>query len=172
MRTYYTHTLPLIQIAQHYYISSELCEMFTSMMVNAWCASASAPSNMLMLMYTSRASATNIARIYNEAFIDPLVRADLPATWCYRMRLDQEDVWSGFLLFALLNDIKERRDSGHQEVLELAHDAPSQSKRLRPALQARNERMIGPGQEYWNHACELCCWISEDCDGNLRTYLI
>jgi hypothetical protein len=46
--------------------------------------------------------------------------------------------------------------------LEVAHNAESQAARLRPALQARNMKMAGPGQEAWNHACELCCWVFKD----------
>ncbi len=76
--------------------------------------------------------------------------------------MEIEDVWMGFYLHGLLNDIRERRDSGEEVVLELPHDAASQGERLRPALQARNQRMIGPGQENWSHACNLCCWISTD----------
>ena len=37
IRTYYVHEIDMIQISQHYYITSDLCEMFTSMMANAWC---------------------------------------------------------------------------------------------------------------------------------------
>jgi hypothetical protein len=56
-------------------------------------------------------------------------------------------------------------------VLELDHNATSQAHRLRPALEARNRQMVGPGQEEWNHACDLCCWVFVDEDGNLCMYL-
>lgn len=97
--------------------------------------------------------------------MDPLVCSNLPATWNYRLHLEQEDVWMEFLLFALLNDIQERRENGYEEMLQVRHDTSSQAERLRPVLQARNKCMIGPGRENWNHACNLCCWISKDDNG-------
>lgn len=51
-------------------------------------------------------------------------------------------------------------------ILELQHNASSQAERLRPHLRSRNMRMVGPGQEQWNHVCDLCCWIEEDDDGS------
>jgi len=68
------------------------------------------------------------------------------------------------MLYWLLTDCDEQG-----EVLELIHVAPSQAKRLRPALKARNKRMEGPGQEAWNHACELCCWVDTKTDGSQST---
>jgi hypothetical protein len=57
---------------------------------------------------------------------------------------------------ALLLDCKERAVA-----LELADDAPDQATRLQLALEQRNKRMVGPGQEFWNHACTLCCEMRE-----------
>jgi len=74
--------------------------------------------------------------------------------------LDVEDVWDGVMLHWLLEDAEER-----QEILELVDKAPSHAKRLQPALYARNLRMAGPGQEAWNHACEVCCWVRTLEDG-------
>jgi len=84
--------------------------------------------------------------------------------WSNNLELDVEDVWNGFFLHSLLLNHLEQ-----STVLELDHNAPSQSRRLRPALEARNLQMVGPGQEEWNHACDLCCWIYEDENGILRT---
>ncbi|KAF8583376.1 hypothetical protein K439DRAFT_1348921, partial [Ramaria rubella] len=36
---------------------------------------------------------------------------------------------------------------------------------LHPVLEARNERMAGPGQPQWNHACEKCTWVTLAEDG-------
>jgi hypothetical protein len=87
-----------------------------------------------------------------------------PANWQISLDLDVEDVWNGFFFHSLLLDHIERG-----VVLELDHNAPSQAARLHPALQARNERMAGPGQEEWNHACDDCCWVFRDGDGVERT---
>jgi hypothetical protein len=73
--------------------------------------------------------------------------------------MDVDDVWNGFFLYSLLLDHAE-----HNSILELDHNAPSQMRRLRPALQARTRRMRGTGQEEWSHACELCSWVYTDKD--------
>lgn len=69
-------------------------------------------------------------------------------------------MWDGFFLHSLLLEHSERGT-----VLELAHDAHDQAERLQPALEARNNGMVGPGQELWNHACDLCCEIRENATG-------
>jgi hypothetical protein len=115
----------------------------------------------------NRTSATNCARIYNSGLTKMSISSALPSNWSTSFELDVEDVWNGFFLHALLLDQKERQDIDEDTVLELDHNAPSQSDRLSPALQARNARMVGPGQEAWNHACELCCWVRQDEDGEL-----
>ncbi|PPR06412.1 hypothetical protein CVT26_004859 [Gymnopilus dilepis] len=74
--------------------------------------------------------------------------------YSYSTKLSLEDVWDGLFLYWLLEDAQERGTS-----LELIHNAPSQAKQLKPALHAWNIRIAGPGQEAWNHACELCCWV-------------
>lgn len=61
-------------------------------------------------------------------------------------------VWDSFFLNGLILDAKQR-----DTALQLKQDVPDQATRLRPALEARNERMVGPGQELWNHACNICC---------------
>jgi hypothetical protein len=74
--------------------------------------------------------------------------------------MDVDHVWDGFFLYSLLLDHAE-----HGAVLKLNHNAASQAMRIRPALQARNRRMRGTGQEEWSHACELCAWVYVDEDG-------
>lgn len=92
--------------------------------------------------------------------MDDTLTPSLPLVYPKSLVLDVEDVWNAFLLHSLLLDHEERG-----AILELQHDTPSQGERLRPALRKRNLRMVGPGQEEWNHACDLCCWIHEDKDG-------
>ncbi|KAK7684278.1 hypothetical protein QCA50_012602 [Cerrena zonata] len=142
-RTYYGTSLAYLQIATHYYIDRKLAELFTSMMVNAW------------------TSATNCARIYNESLIASSSITDvLPPAWEYRLHMKVEDVWNTFFLQALLLDTEE-----HANLLELPHDASSQAARLEEAIQSRNALMSGTGQEHWNHACDLCCWVHTDAMG-------
>ncbi|EIW54821.1 uncharacterized protein TRAVEDRAFT_39313 [Trametes versicolor FP-101664 SS1] len=49
-------------------------------------------------------------------------------------------------------------------VLEVPNDSSTQFDRLLPAIQRRNIAMVGPGQPEWNHACDLCCYITADSD--------
>lgn len=115
------------------------------------------------LHFLLRTSATNCLRIYNEGFHNDELNPFLPATWFYSLKMRVDDVWNGFFIHSLLLDHSERNTT-----LRLIHAAPSQSKRLQPALKARNARMRGPGQEHWNHACDLCCWVYTDADGIKR----
>ena len=71
--------------------------------------------------------------------------------------MDVDDVWNAFFTYSLCLDHHER-----QETMELPHSAPSQAERLCVLLEARNIRMAGTGQEEWNHACDLCCYIYRD----------
>lgn len=80
--------------------------------------------------------------------------------------LTVEIVWDAFFLNGLLLDFTERADS-----LELAYDALDKATCLKPALESCNERMVGPEQELWNHACEICC-DSRDKNGTICTYLL
>ncbi|KAH9829320.1 uncharacterized protein C8Q71DRAFT_718407 [Rhodofomes roseus] len=75
-----------------------------------------------------------------------------------------EYVWDAFFLYSILQDHEERGT-----FLELEHDVTRQSDRLRPALDARNRLMAGPGQEQWSHACDLCCSLSENDEGRVCT---
>lgn len=84
------------------------------------------------------------------------IRNALPASLPTRLDLDTRDVWNAFLIHSLLLDHAEQ-----QTVMQVRNNAPSQAERLKPQLRARNMRMEGPGQEHWNHACDLCCWVFE-----------
>ncbi|KAG6848137.1 hypothetical protein H0H93_003062 [Arthromyces matolae] len=146
-RTYYPRKdIHFIQLSQHFYMSDELCELFTMMMVTSW------------------TSATHCATVYNTGLQNQSVRAALPPSWPTSLELDVDDVWNAFFLYALIED---HGDSS--TVLELVHNASSQALRLQPALQDRNRKMAGPGQEAWNHACDLCCWVFTDEMGITRS---
>ncbi|KAJ6448452.1 hypothetical protein C8R45DRAFT_850345 [Mycena sanguinolenta] len=139
-RTYYQDGMQFLQISGHFYVDVELCELFSTMMVTSWCLT----------------SATNCARTYNEGLSNQTVASALPTIWPYSFEIDVDDVWNAFFLHNLIIDHNSRG-----RVLELSHAASSQSERLRPALHERNVRMAGPGQDAWNHACDLCCWLYE-----------
>ncbi|KAF7968972.1 hypothetical protein HWV62_28773 [Athelia sp. TMB] len=142
-RTYYYGKVPqVIEVSKHRYVERELCERFTHSMATAW------------------VSATNNARLYNleaEGHATPLSRV-----WNHSVELNAETVWDSFFLNGLLLDFKDRKDT-----LELDNNTVDHATRLRPAIQARNERMVGPGQELWNHACEVCC-ASREIDGRVQ----
>ncbi|KAI0360950.1 hypothetical protein OH77DRAFT_1392352 [Trametes cingulata] len=144
-RTYYGDVLPkFIQITQHYFIAREVCEMFATLMNISW------------------TSATNCAKFYNLSLVKHEVEELLPAGWKFTRMLTAEHVWDAFFTYSMLLDHQERGT-----ILHLAHNAPTHSERLRPALQARNALMVGPGQEQWAHACDLCCWVHTDQNGTM-----
>lgn len=111
---------------------------------------------LLYLRFSSvRVSATNLARMYDADTPDREDR--LSIDWAYSLDMSTETVWDAFFLHGLLLDSLE-----HQVALELPHNGQDQSTRIEAALERRNLRMVGPGQEYWNHACNRCCEISAD----------
>ncbi|KAI0689723.1 hypothetical protein C8T65DRAFT_746069 [Cerioporus squamosus] len=141
-RTYYSDPPPFIQIAQHFYVSSEVCEDIANSMVLSW------------------TSATNAAEIYNLAERPDELVAELNLDSKLSKHLTTIQAWDAFFTHSLLLHHQE-----HGTTLELDHNAPSHAERLRPALQARNLMMVGPGQEEWSHACDLCCWVHENEEG-------
>jgi len=76
------------------------------------------------------------------------------------LRLQDTHVLNLFFLYSLLLDHAERK-----ELLVLEHNVSTQKDRLRPALQNRNERMKGTGQEEYTHACSGCFLVSKDENG-------
>ncbi|KAJ7687968.1 hypothetical protein B0H17DRAFT_677228 [Mycena rosella] len=141
VRTFYiSDAMPeFIHTSEHFYTTSDLCELFANMMVTAW------------------TSGTNCARIYNTSIFKDALESALPLDWQTSFQLDVEDVWNTFYTYSLRLDYHE-----HQELMELPHDAPSQAERLRALLEVRNSRMAGTGQEEWNHACDVCCYMYLD----------
>ncbi|KIJ91794.1 hypothetical protein K443DRAFT_126143 [Laccaria amethystina LaAM-08-1] len=150
-RTYYSSLeFEFFHIAQHVFIERRTCELFSTVMVMAW---------------SYRTSATNCARIYNDGLANNILTPSLPAAFSKILVLDVDDVWSALFLYWLLTDCAEQG-----AMLQLEHNSPSQYTHLLPALQNRNARMVGPGQEEWNHACDLCCWVNTTLDGS-QTYI-
>ncbi|RDX40011.1 hypothetical protein OH76DRAFT_1366845 [Lentinus brumalis] len=134
-RTYYSDPPPFIQIAQH--ISSEVCEDIANSMVLSW------------------TSATNAAEIYNLAECPGELVAELNLDSKLSKHLTTVQAWDASFTHSLL-----LHHQKHGTTLELDHNAPRS-----PALQARNLMMVGPGQEERSHACDLCCWVHENKDG-------
>jgi hypothetical protein len=87
-----------------------------------------------------------------------------PPGWELSFELDARHIWDGLFMYWTLEDCHDRRIPLH-----LPHEAVSQKERLRPALECRNKAMAGPGQEHWNHACNLCTWVFEDPDDGLKS---
>lgn len=100
-----------------------------------------------------RTSASNCTIIYNDGLASKTLSPSLPTIYAKSFILHVELVWDGLFLYWLLEDADE-----HEEVLELLHEVGGQRNRLQSALYDRNLWMAGPGQECWNHACEVCCW--------------
>lgn len=106
-----------------------------------------------------RTSARNCAQIYNSSFANDKLQHLLPTQW-RRLKLDTELVWNSLFLYWLLEDCAE-----NGLVLELDENASSQTLRISKGLKGRNDRFAGTGQPEWNHACDLCCWLSRDENG-------
>ncbi|EAU88688.2 hypothetical protein CC1G_01061 [Coprinopsis cinerea okayama7 len=147
-RTYYTSPPRYIQCKEHSFVDRKTCEIFSSMMVNAG------------------VSASNCARVFNDSIANKTVQAFLSSAYRLEHKLDAESVWDALFLFWLLEDSVE-----NDTVLKLDHQAPSQADRLNKGLYERNLRMVGTGQEHWNHACDLCSWIKKSEDGGEGMYL-
>ncbi|KAJ7836494.1 hypothetical protein B0H13DRAFT_1563125, partial [Mycena leptocephala] len=132
-----------IRTSEHFYTTADLCELFSNMMMTTW------------------TSGTNCARIYNASISKDSLQSSLPVDWQTTFQMDVEDVWNAFYTYSLCLDCHER-----QETMELPHVAASQTEWLSTLLKARNGRMAGTGQEEWNHACDLCCYIYLDPESN------
>ncbi|KAJ7741865.1 hypothetical protein B0H16DRAFT_1323588 [Mycena metata] len=160
LRTYYGGVPDVVHVAQHFFIESALLELFANNMVFGWL------------------SATNCARIYNEALSTPRqhilnnkfaftaiyhdTKHFTPDDWTLTRFIRKEDTMNGFFLYSLLLDKAEQGG-----ILMLPHDEASQADRLKPALAERNSAMEGTGQECYAHACDLCFVIAENADGQL-----
>ncbi|KAJ3520707.1 hypothetical protein NMY22_g12634 [Coprinellus aureogranulatus] len=136
--TYYREQPQFIHGSESSFMDRRTYQMFTSMMLHAW------------------TSATNCARVYNESIVRKEFRRLLPEIHAKSLVLDVETLWNSLFLFWLIEDAADG-----EEVLEIPHDR-DHSLRLDDALNERNLRMAGTGQEEWSHACDLCCWIKND----------
>ncbi|KIJ58235.1 hypothetical protein HYDPIDRAFT_103060 [Hydnomerulius pinastri MD-312] len=171
---YYSGVPDIVQAAAHFFIDSQVLEIFANAKVFGWLSS------------------LNCARIYNVSIADRHVYIrnnptafpqfsqacchleQLRATWPVALEMRDVDVLNGFFIYSLLLDRAERCGR-----LVLPHDA-TQKERIEDALIVRNRDMEGTGQEAYYHACSRCFVIEEDggeesnevkiqvavCDGN------
>jgi hypothetical protein len=101
-------------------------------------------------------SATNCARLYNEAQSQD---ENVAHEWQFNLTVTTEEVWDAFVILALLDDHQLRNTR-----LCVPH-GNSQSARYTAAMRARNERIITEGQDELPHACYGCMRLFSMPDG-------
>ncbi|KIM76724.1 hypothetical protein PILCRDRAFT_77520 [Piloderma croceum F 1598] len=129
-RDYYGGIPGYMHVAEHSFAERSLCVYFE------------------MQMAFSHASAESISRVYNMALGVSL--SEIPNSSRLSQNLYGDLVLDAFLLHSLLRDADVRG-----EQLSLLHGG-LQRHRLDIALDQRNYRMAGTGQEMWAHACNKC----------------
>lgn len=87
-----------------------------------------------------------------------------PLGWPFGFSLSSDHVWSGFLLFCLLEDAVER-----EEYLVVKHTGEHKD-RFNDLVQARNQRVRIAGQPEVTHFCDKCTRWYFDSDGK-RKYM-
>ncbi|KAJ7212741.1 hypothetical protein C8J57DRAFT_1604047 [Mycena rebaudengoi] len=138
-REYYTTEIPdLIHVTESSFAEPQLCSYFA------------------IQMAMQHASATSISRVYNLA----LGTSDIPNASRLTHQMDYDFVIEAFFLHAVLKDKSEQN-----QILSVPHHG-MQNHRLDQALQERNYRIVGTGQEMWGHLCDRCMRVYEGADGN------
>lgn len=141
-------------ILRHLHVSSSRCLWY------AVGKPLSIASCLRWLTYSRRLSAANNARIYISQHGDAHGR--FPLHWTIsNHNLDGPMMADAFFLYALLCDHDEHT---HASPFVLRNDTDHDT-RIELALQARNQSMVGPGQEEWSHVCNRCCEIKMGADG-------
>jgi hypothetical protein len=167
-RQYYNSLVPhFIHVTEKSFVERELCVYFEMQMVKTQYVAGVRMDGADSGLCSS--SAEGIASVYNSALGVSHVQNGSRLSHL----LTGEVVLDAFFCHAVLRD-----KCGRQEVLSVPHDGP-QRHRLDEALQERNYRMAGTGQEMWAHACDKCMKVYRDNDGRLckqrycfRTWLI
>ncbi|KAF8589597.1 hypothetical protein K439DRAFT_1332386, partial [Ramaria rubella] len=142
--TYYLGVPAFIHISQRFFIETELCDIFTTMM-------------------NCVTSATNCACIYNVVFTPPDIACFILDNWQPKLTLYYGDVWNSFFIHGLLLD-----HSACGTVLQISNGGSSPADRLHPVLEARNDLMMGFRQPERNHSCEKCTHVFDGPDGGPR----
>ncbi|KIJ30648.1 hypothetical protein M422DRAFT_186877 [Sphaerobolus stellatus SS14] len=144
LRSYHGGLPGVIQTSKKVFVEVTLCERFAMQMAMAW------------------KSSTNCARIYNVVFDVLRAKIELPFGWNFTLKFDTDIVSDAFYLYSLLQDYEH-----HSTMLVLPRCAPSNTARMRGALEERNKRVAGTGQPEWNHTCDLSMKVSVSEDGSL-----
>ncbi|KAI0037404.1 hypothetical protein FA95DRAFT_1452946, partial [Auriscalpium vulgare] len=115
VRCYYGDLPAVIHFEEHAFVEARLCELFTLLMLFAWCAA-------------SLVSGQNCSNIFNSALAEaPNCQ---PPLWPQTFALSSEQVWRAFFLNSLLRDSHERR-----QCLSMP-DTGSHEARIRFAMEA------------------------------------
>ncbi|KAJ7623919.1 hypothetical protein DFH06DRAFT_1340239 [Mycena polygramma] len=139
VREYYTSSVPeFIHVTTASFVESKLCVYIE------------------MQMALTHSSAESIGHIYNLA----LGVSSIPNASRLSHNLDGELVLDAFFYHSVLRDKCTQR-----QILSVPHGG-NKRHRLDQALQERNYRMIGTGQEMWAHTCDRCMKVYQGEDGN------
>ncbi len=132
-RHFYSSDIPaVVQIENHAFVESELCELYTSFMLFAW------------------VSQHNCANIHNASIKRSAQRQDLST----ELSISSEQVSRAFVMNALLRDCAENGTA-----LILPNDG-DHDERLKNAMERRNQQMILRGQIERMHACNRGDFLS------------
>lgn len=85
----------------------------------------------------------------------------MPNNFVLNNKLTAELVYEAFFLHGLILDAYNRGVS-----LTLPNGS-EQRDRLDRALEERNKRMVGTGQEFWAHRCQVCMQLFQGADGKI-----
>ncbi|KAG2007045.1 cytochrome P450 [Coprinopsis cinerea AmutBmut pab1-1] len=162
-RQYYRGVPDIIQVSMHYFLESELLEIFATSHTFAWVSSQNSARIYNLALGKPLAHILNNAMAYGAVY-DSTKASQPTFSWPYPLTLRPEDALDGFFLYSLLLYHAEEKAS-----LTLPNN-PSLSarERLRYALQDRNDAMQGVGQDDYLHACDLCYKVIKGEDGTLR----
>ncbi|KAF8186277.1 hypothetical protein BJ912DRAFT_972144 [Pholiota molesta] len=129
LRHFYDSSIPsAIQIEDHAYVESELCEIFTSLMLFAW------------------VSSQNCANIFNAS----TKQASNTSANSPDLSISSEQVFRAFVLHALLRDCSENKTN------LVLPDVGDNDARLKSAMVIRNKRIMRDGQKEKMHGCNKC----------------
>ncbi|KAF7297871.1 hypothetical protein HMN09_01007900 [Mycena chlorophos] len=144
VRTYYEKIPNAIQVGEHQYLETIIVNLFINLMLISW------------------TSATNGARIYDQALSQPEnILCEHPDWVSTSFKLRPEHVWDGFIVLCLLEDYQRRG-----ETLRVPHTG-DQKDRFTKAMSDRNAHFQFFGQPEWAHYCNKCLRVYKNESGTL-----
>ncbi|KAF9538564.1 hypothetical protein CPC08DRAFT_824622 [Agrocybe pediades] len=130
IRIFYSPEIPrVVQIEDHAFVETELCELFTSLMLFAWVSSQNC-ANIL------NASVKRTSTVSSNTSDD--------------LSISSEQVFRAFVLNGLLRECYE------QGTTLLLPDLGDHDDRLKAAMELRTRNIIAHGQKERMHACNKC----------------